>query len=312
MASSLAWLFVLLLAMPGCDFLTAGTVPGNGEDPDAPPQPVEPESPATGVVRPQAQPAQNITSIHPDSISIAGGVYYPGGSVETVVKTGIKVLVVIAQTDFHYGEYVAVRDGLQEKGHTVVVAAPRRQIALPQPGTATLASGSVMPDRALNQVEPDDYGAMVLVGGWGAVSFFSAFEGDFPRYARDVDAANFVADLVQAFIVDDKPIAAIGFGQGVLAWLRLDEMSPLQGKNVAGSQLNGPECLIAGQSYADGKLPLRYHLDTNSALVQESKTLGNPASDADDIVIDGWLLTAAGVGSAQRLGRDLGTKLLPE
>ena len=313
LAACVAWLFVILWMVPSCEVITSGTWPGHGEDSDAQGTPVEPESASSGYVRAQAQPVHPYAQPRGGQINIAGGVYSPSGSVEATVATGLVVLLILANHDFHFGEYLTVRHELELQGHRVIVAAPKRQIALPQLGTAPAGTGAVMPDIGLDEIQRTDasYDALVLIGGWGAVSLFSGFNYIFDNYSKDSDAGDRLNALIAWMQEQNKWIAAIGFGVGVLAWSRLDELSPLAGRKVAASRLVLPAVTIDDEHYGDGKMFLREHLESNGAILMHPVDLGNPTIDADDFVLDGAFLTAAQVGTARQFAKKLGELLDP-
>lgn len=298
------------LVVASCDFLTAGTVPGNGEDPDAPVAPSEPETPSTGVVRPQAQPeASSNGAAGGGSVVVGGGTYSAGGSVEPADASGMTALLVIGNADFDYREYSEAREQLERKGHDVKVAAAQQSIATPKPGTAAAGGGTIMPDVTLANADPAAFDALLILGGWGASSYLYGFDGAMTNasYAPSSEAAARFNEIVATFLAQDKYVAAIGYGVAVLAWTRIDELSPLSGKAVVASEQGTPACVVEGRAYEDDELPVRHHLERNGATMSEAGAIGNPATDADDVATDGRIVTAQNAGAAAELGRTLGT-----
>lgn len=298
------------LAVASCDFLTSGTVPGNGEDPDAPVTPPEPETPSTGVVRPQAQPETNASGVAGSgSMVVAGGTYSEGGSVEPAEASGMTALLVIGNADFDFREYSEAREQLERTGHDVKVAAAQQSISTPKPGTAKAGGGTVMPDVALANADPALFDALLIVGGWGASSYLYAFDGAMTNasYAPLPEAAARFNEIVATFLAQDKYVAAIGYGVAALAWARVDEMSPLSGRTVVASEKGTPACVVDGRAYEDDELPVRHHLERNGATMSEAGAVGNPATDADDVATDGRIVTAQNAEAAAELGRTLGT-----
>ncbi len=84
----------------------------------------------------------------------------------TKASKPVKVLMIIAHKDFRDEEFAKPKQLLEEAGHTVVVASSR-------PGTATGMLGMRVPvDMTLKEVNPDEFGAIVFVGGTGAQEFW--------------------------------------------------------------------------------------------------------------------------------------------
>lgn len=211
----------------------------------------------------------------------------------------LPVLLVIANQDFYYRDYAAVRSGLQTRGLEVVVAAGEARLAQPQRAGGGLP---VQPDRALSNVDAGDYSAIVFVGGWGASSYQYAFAGTYANSAyrpRRVTAQS-VNTLINEFIADDKPVAAISHGVTVLAWARVDGSSPLQGRTVVATAGGLPGFRDEGMDFPDAEAPVRTQIEWNGATMLTSGSIGNPLTTADDVIVDGRIITAENHDSAAR------------
>lgn len=209
------------------------------------------------------------------------------------------VLMVIANQDFHHAEYGASRASLEAQGLEVVVAAATTEVARPQ--SAGFA-GQVQPDLALSDAKADDYSAIVFVGGWGAASYQYAFEGTYHHaaYRRQSATVQIVNDLINDFVDSDRTVAAICHGVTVLAWARVDGVSPLQGKVVVGAAQGMPGFREGGLDFPNAEYPARWQIEANGARMLTSGSIGNPLSSSDDVWIDGKIITAENYDSAGR------------
>jgi putative intracellular protease/amidase len=219
------------------------------------------------------------------------------------------VLMVIANRDYWYQEYASMRQVLEARGLQVVVAA----------GTVadTVAQGKrlkipVRPDLPLVDANAADYSAIVFVGGWGASSYQYAFQGTYANgIYRPVDAvAAAVNRLINDFVAQDKYVVALSHGVTVLAWARVDGVSPLKGRTVVGWAGGGPGFERDGTVYPDSSVPARAHLEENGAIVKLSAAVGNPLASTDDVWVDGKIITAENPAAAQATGKTLAAALL--
>jgi putative intracellular protease/amidase len=209
------------------------------------------------------------------------------------------VLMVIANRDFYYREYADVRKSLEAQGLSVVVAAGTLRRAIPQnvgPGLP------VQPDRLMADVSASDYSAIVFVGGWGASSYQYAFEGTYANAAyRPIKSiAMEVNRVIGEFAAADKPVAGICHGVSVLAWARVDGVSPLKERTVVAFAGGMPGFRLGGVDYPDAEVPLRSQLEMNATTMLTSASVGNPLSSADDVWVDGKIITAENYDSASR------------
>lgn len=210
------------------------------------------------------------------------------------------VLMVIANQDFWYAEYASTRASLEAAGLEVVVAAATTDVARPQ-DLGTRAQ-RVQPDLALTDVNAEDYSGIVFSGGWGMAQYQYGFEGTYSNHAynakpRVVRALN---TLIGRFLEAGKPVAAICHGVSVLAYARVDGVSPLRGRVVVGYAGGSPGFRLGRIEYADGEVPMRWHIEGNGATMLTSGSVGDPLSTSDDVFVDGRIITAENWDSAAR------------
>lgn len=211
----------------------------------------------------------------------------------------LPVLLVIANQDFHYAEYAAARASLEARGLAVVVAAGEARLAQPQ----GVGSGAVVrPDFALARTSASRYSAIVFVGGWGASSYQYAFSGTYQNTAYRPQPAitEEVNRLIKEFTAANKPVAGVCHGVTVLAWARVDGSSPLNGRVVVGPAGGTPAFRYGGIDYPNAEQPARWQVEMNGATMLTSNSIGNPMSAADDVWVDGKIITAQNFESAGR------------
>lgn len=245
----------------------------------------------------------------------------------------LPVLLVIAdQRDFHYQEYNDTRRSLQASGLAVKVAATTTARSIPQPNTGQPAGtdGGVVPDLPLSDVNAREYSAIAFVGGWGSSMYQYAYND--PNYDGVTD--NFYADapyngdndlndgkiaeakvivneLIKQFIANSKPVAGISHGVSVLAWARVDGTSPLRGKKVASSLMGSPAAYYLGRYYADHELSLHEQIVANGGFTNPySGQYGDPTTAADDVIVDGRIITGENYDSALLLGRVIAAEVI--
>lgn len=238
----------------------------------------------------------------------------------------LPVLLVIAdQQHFFYREYADTRNSLLADDVPVVVAATTTQPSTAHAGTGQgTGSGVVVPDVALAAVDPADYSAIAFVGGWGASMYQYAFndpdlDGDTdnfyhtgfyngdPNLNDGVMAPQKVVanNLINAFLAADKPVAGVCHGVTVLAWARVDGVSPLAGRTVAVPIKDGsPGMFFNGDSYAPGYVRGQYDMVVaNGALPNDvNGEYGNPNTTTDDVVVDGPIITGGDDWAAAYFG----------
>ncbi|MCI0682151.1 MAG: hypothetical protein L0Y71_08610 [Gemmataceae bacterium] len=226
------------------------------------------------------------------------------------------VLMVIADHhDFYYKEYADTRQSLEEAGLDVVAAATTTRPSIPHPnsGQTPGTPGEVVPDLALADVNADDYSAIVFVGGWGSSMYQYAYNDpnldgvtdNFyvnSHYNGDDDlddgmiarTKEIVNGLINDFLADDKPVAAVCHGVTVLAWARVDGVSPLAGRQVSVPLTVGsPAQFYNGNWHPDMNLSGQYdQVVANGGLANTvSGQYGDRTTVADDVVVDGRIIT---------------------
>lgn len=239
----------------------------------------------------------------------------------------LPVLMVIANQDFYYREYSDTRRSLEASGLDVVVAATTTERSLPTPdsGQSDRSGGMILPDLALTDVEAGDYSAIVFVGGWGSSMYQYAysdpnFDGTIDSYYADhfYDGEGnlgkgkiVVNDLINEFVERDKHVAAICHGVTVLAWARVDGESVLHGKKVAASVNGSPATYYLDRWYADNELSVYEQVVDNGGFANPySGEYGDPSTAADDVIVDGRIITAENYDSAFLFGRVIAIQIL--
>lgn len=209
-----------------------------------------------------------------------------------------RVLMVVANRDFWYGDYAFTRQGLINSGAQVTVAAASSQTAYPQ---ADGGGSPIQPNLALADVNAADYDAVVFVGGWGAAAYQFSMGQSYANAAYNGSASlrSQTNQLITAFLAQGKFVSGLCYGVTALAYARVDGVSPLQGRQVVG--WNGYAPQIQGQGYPTS----RAQIEGNGALMAASRAIGNPATSADDVVVDGQIITGENVDSGYRLGQVL-------
>lgn len=222
----------------------------------------------------------------------------------------LPVLLVIAdQQDFYYQEYGDTRASLEAAGVSVRVAATTTNPSTPHANTGQGASsGVVTPDVRIADARAEDYSAIVFVGGWGSSMYQYAFPGDYTndRYDGDLATKLETNELINDFIAQDKHVAAICHGVTVLAWARVDgtSASPLAGKQVSVPFIGSPAVTYQGQFYNHFQLGQYPQVIANGGLANTvSGQYGDPNTVADDVIVDGRIITGENYDSAAEFGR---------
>jgi len=218
------------------------------------------------------------------------------------------VLIVISNQDFWYQDYADTRSALEAAGLDVVVAATSTDAALPQANSGQGADGGVVqPDIALTDVEAEDYSAIVFSGGWGMAQYQYGFEGTYDNMAYRGDEATktLVNGLIQDFVAQDKIVGAICYGVSVLAYARVDGSSLLEGRDVTGWQGIAPSAGVGWQASRD-------QIESNGAQMAAGGSIGDPATSADDVIVDGNIITAENYDAAARFGEVIAARVLAD
>lgn len=243
-----------------------------------------------------------VLTLQPGASYIVGAAAMAMANLADNDAAALPVLMVIANTDFYYQEYSDTRRELEAAGLRVVVAAGTRTLARPHFSSGQGASaGTVMPDLAITDVRAADYSTVVFVGGWGASMYQYGFTGTYANVAYNGSLAieQAVNRLITEMVQQDKYITGICHGVTVLAWARVNGASPLAGRRVSAYAGGAPPSNIAGS------LSTRWHVEQNGATMVASRSIGNVTTAADDVLVDGKLITAENWDSAAHFGRTI-------
>ena len=222
---------------------------------------------------------------------------------------GDRVLIVIANDGFFYREYADPREELERAGFTVDVAAARKAPCRPHENSGQGGSdGIVNPDLAIADADPNRYRAILFSGGWGSSMYQFAFQGSYNNSAYNGDRRTKEATnrLINAFVEQDKYVCALCHGVSVLAWSRVNGRSLLAGRRATGPTRQGPAGIYNGQQSQPSS---RWGSEQNGAKMVAPNSVGNPGTAADDIVIDGRIMTGQDDISAREMGRQLARQL---
>ena len=235
--------------------------------------------------------------------TVAAAAFLASGDPVHADSDGVSpVLMVISNQDFWYQDYADTRSSLEAAGLEVVVAATTAESSPTRP--------EVTPDLALADVDAEAYSGIVFAGGWGMAQYQYGFKGTYHNSAySDPRSAAIVNDLINAFVDRNRPIAAICNGVSVLAWARVGGESLLEGKTVTGWNGTLPGFELDGQSYAAGTVPARWQIEAHGAAMSLSAAIGDPQTSADDVIVDGNIITAENYDSAYAFGREIARSL---
>ena len=189
----------------------------------------------------------------------------------------------------------------------MVVAAATTETAVPH--AISVVAGrepNVDPDLALADANADEFSGIVFVGGYGAASYQYAFDGvyDNPSYQGDPTTKEVVNELINNFVAQDKYVTAICNGVTVLAWARVEGVSPLAGRTVSSwaqflPSANGGEQQVT-----------RDHIEGNGATQVQSQSIGDPTTATDDVWVDGNIITAENYDSAYAFGTVVANEII--
>ncbi len=214
----------------------------------------------------------------------------------------LPVLMVIANQDFCYQEYADPRAELEAAGLRVVVAAATLNPARPHVGVCAGANPrNVTPDVRIADARAADYSTVVFVGGWGSSSYQYAFTGTYSNvdYRGDAATKQAVNQLITDFVLQDKYITAICHGVTILGWARVNGTSPIAGRRVSAYAGGAPPSTIAAATTT------RWHIEQNGATMVAARSIGDPTTAFDDVLVDGKLITAENYDSARLYGQTI-------
>lgn len=248
---------------------------------------------------------------------------------ELLTASPLPVLLVVAdQRDFFYKEYADTRLSLENEGVGVVVAATTTQPTTPHPGSGQpwWTDGTIIPDITLAAVDPADYSAIAFVGGWGSSMYQYAFPyqggvvgapvvNDYQDDLYDGDPAvkEHVNTLINEFLAADKYVAAVCNAVLILAWARIDGVSPLEGRQVAVPFIGTPEMNWEGVHYGPLYSQGAYlHVVANGGIANpvSGQHGPDPISDLDDVVVDDHIITAENQNTALAFGEELAQRVI--
>ena len=265
-------------------------------------------------------------TLHHATGAAAANLTRPGSDRAGFQSRPLPVLLVIAdRQDFYYQEYGDTRLSIEEAGVQVRVAATTTERSLPHPNTGEPegTDGGVVPDVALADVKPAAYSAIAFVGGWGSSMYQYAYndpdlDGTVDNfyahepYNGDDDLEDGVVSppkvivnrLINRFLAEGKPVAGVCHGVTVLAWARVDGTSPLDGRRVSVPFIGSPATFYGGRWYADYELGQYEQVVLNGGIANVfSGQYGDPTTVADDVVVDGRIITAENYDAAREFGR---------
>lgn len=246
----------------------------------------------------------------------------------------LPVLLVIAdQQHFFYREYNDTRNSIMNAGIDVVVAATTTNPSTAHANSGQGAgSGVVVPQIALANVNADNYSAIAFVGGWGSSMYQYAFNDTNFDGTNDNSYVNsfyngdgnlndgivapqkiIVNNLINEFLADNKFVAGVCHGTTVLAWARVNGVSPVQGKNVTVPLKDGtPAMSYNGVSYANGFVMGQYNqMVANGGISNNVQgSIGVPGTTTDDVVVDGRIITGSDDFSAAYFGQVIAQQVL--
>ncbi len=250
-------------------------------------------------------PAQPNTPTRPDTTSAPTTPANPANPARTTTGNtqGKRVLIVIANYHFFYREYGDPRQELERAGIKVTVAAGQKGLCRPHGGSGQGPDGgNVQADIALKDVKANDYDALLFSGGWGSSAYQFAFNGRYNEAAYNGERAikTEANRVINEFISQDKYVCALCNGVTVLAWARVNGKSPLAGKRVCAPVREAAAGLYNGRP---AQPSCRWHPEQNGAILSPAGTIGQPGTAADDVLVDGKIITGEDDISAREMGR---------
>jgi putative intracellular protease/amidase len=172
--------------------------------------------------------------------------------------------MLVANDGFFFQEYDDPRFALESAGVEVVVASGSGGVAVPHSGSyfprysgRSVTVQSVPATVAIAGLSASVFDAMVISGGWGATSYFDGYPGTADAWAPVAAHAAHVSRLIGEFLSQQKHVLAICNGVSVLAWSRVNGLSPVQGRAVRAPWGSGFPQTYAGRRYGTS-----WHVDS--------------------------------------------------
>lgn len=221
----------------------------------------------------------------------------------------LPILIVIGNKDFYYREFNEPKIEFEKAGFNVKVAALKKLPCIPHSNSGQgNSSGIVNPDLSINEIKASDYSTIVFVGGWGASMYQPSFTGSYNdiNYNSSITEKNKVNEIINDFHSQGKYITAICHGVSVLAWSRVNGKSIISGKTVASYNGISPSGKISNFNIPT---TTRWHIEYNGAKMVKSKSIGNPNTSYDDVVVSDKIITAEDYDSSTYFGKVVAYKL---
>ena len=95
----------------------------------------------------------------------------------------------------------------------------------------------------------------------------------------------------------------------MLAWARVNGKSLLDGRRAVGSPRQSPAGVYNGRR---GQPLSRWNAEVNGARLSPARSIGNPGTSEDDIMVDGKIITGEDDNSARAFGETLAKLLTSE
>ena len=132
-----------------------------------------------------------------------------------------RVLMIIAPRNFRDEELFQPKEELEKTGNSVTIASTTTDIA------TGMLGGTAKPDLTINNVDVDDYDAVVFVGGTGSSVYFKD-----PRAHEIARTANEKGKLIGAICIAPSTLANAGLLRGKKATSYPSEKNNLRSKGA--------------------------------------------------------------------------------
>lgn len=156
---------------------------------------------------------------------------------------GTSKVLIIATDGFEQSELFDPRETLIDAGATVTLASPKADPIQGMEGDIDKAR-TIVPDLTLDQVDPDEYDALLIPGG--------TINADKMRVEKDAQR------IVQAFFSADKTVAAICHGPWLLA-----EAGLVKGRTLTSYESIRTDLRNAGGDVVDAEVQVDGRLITS-------------------------------------------------